>query len=77
MPFGIDEINLIAGLEKLINSNYLFAATLGELFRQLNYAEKAKIFFEKATLLTSSPAEKKLLMRKIETIIQWIVYWQS
>jgi RNA polymerase sigma-70 factor (ECF subfamily) len=65
---GINAINAINGIDNYIESNYLFAATLGELYKQVNEIEKAKIYFVKALQLVSSPVEKRLLIKKIESI---------
>jgi RNA polymerase sigma-70 factor (ECF subfamily) len=65
---SIKEIENIPGVDKLLQSNYLFCSVLGELYRLDNKSEKANQFFLKAISLTNSESEKKLLQRKISMI---------
>jgi RNA polymerase sigma-70 factor (ECF subfamily) len=62
---SITAIHAIPGIEKLIGKQYLFAATLGELYSQLQDKMEATRYFEKAIALTHSPLEKKLLQKKL------------
>jgi len=62
-------IQSIDGIDKLIEKNYQFPATLGELYSQLFNYKEAKSYFEKAILLTNSPAEKKLLQKKMNNLL--------
>jgi RNA polymerase sigma factor (sigma-70 family) len=63
---AITTINHIAGIEKLVEKQYLFAATLGELHSQLHNDHEARLHFEKAITLTNSHVEKKLLQKKLD-----------
>jgi RNA polymerase sigma factor (sigma-70 family) len=65
---GIDEVNKIPAIERLIDSHYLFPAVLGELNKQNGDQERALSFFIRAEALTNSPAEKKLLKSKINNL---------
>jgi RNA polymerase sigma-70 factor (ECF subfamily) len=48
---------------------YLFPAALGEMHLQLGKLEEAKRFFERACALTSSPAERQHLWRKLAACV--------
>jgi RNA polymerase sigma factor (sigma-70 family) len=65
---AIDEIHAIPEIGKLIHSHYLFAATLGELYRQLGKTSDAEQSFKMAIELTHSPSEKALLKRKLAAL---------
>jgi len=67
---AITAINNISGIEKLVEKHYLFAATIGELHSQLFNHPEARRYFKKAIVLTSSPVEKKLLQKKLDTILK-------
>jgi RNA polymerase sigma factor (sigma-70 family) len=62
---AIDAMMHIPEVEKLIDEHYLFAATMGEMHRQLDKKEKARTFLMKALDLTQSIPERKLLQRKL------------
>ncbi|HUM46216.1 MAG TPA: sigma factor-like helix-turn-helix DNA-binding protein, partial [Chitinophagales bacterium] len=62
---GIEEIGQLPGKEKL-SGYYLLPATLGELYLREENKEMAAKYFNEALLLTHSPAEKKLLVSKLE-----------
>jgi len=61
---GIKAIENIPGIEFLKNY-YLLHAILGEMHFQLDNKGKAADYFSKATLLTASETEKKLLAEKM------------
>lgn len=65
---GIEEILAIDGIEKLLNTHHLFAATLGELHKDLGDPAMAMSYFQKASELTSSVSEKRLLERKMRRL---------
>ncbi len=65
---AIEEINSIPDIEKLIGSNHLFSAVLGEMYKQNNNTTEALIYFEKSLQLTNSDTEKKLIQKKINLI---------
>jgi RNA polymerase sigma factor (sigma-70 family) len=62
---AIDEMMHIPDIEKLLDAHYLFAATMGEMHRQLDRKESAREFLLKALDLTQSIPERKLLHRKL------------
>ncbi len=66
---AIEEIKTIPDMKKFINTNYLFPAVLGEMYKQQNNFVEAKEYFEKAILLTNSEAEKKLIQRKMNVLL--------
>ncbi len=61
----IESITQIALLKKY----YLFHATLGEFYLQLQQFDKAKEYFNQAFNLTHSETEKKLLQQKLNNTI--------
>jgi RNA polymerase sigma-70 factor (ECF subfamily) len=65
---AIRYIMQIEGLEKLLSSQYLYAAVLGELYNKTGEYSKASEYMESAFALTSSSAEKKLLREKINRV---------
>jgi len=65
---GLAAINAIPDTEPL-ESYYLFPAALGEMHLQLGKLEEAKRFFERACSLTSSPAERQHLWRKLAACV--------
>jgi predicted negative regulator of RcsB-dependent stress response len=52
----------------LLETHYLFNATLGELYAANGDKEKALHFYHKAHILTSSESEKKLLDKKMDKL---------
>ncbi len=58
---ALDELKRIEGLDK----HYLYFATIGEIYFEMQQAQKALENFLIAARLTSSAAEKKLLQAKI------------
>jgi RNA polymerase sigma-70 factor (ECF subfamily) len=58
---ALDELRAIKGLE----GHYLYHATIGEMYLELNDRGRARSSFEKAIPLTSSRVEKQLLLDKI------------
>lgn len=65
---AIDLIRAIPHIEKLVESQYLFPAVLGDLHVKLNEPAVALPLFEKALQLTNSPFEKKLIQKKMRDI---------
>jgi RNA polymerase sigma-70 factor (ECF subfamily) len=65
---GIAEIMAIQNIDKLMDTQYLFAAVLGHLYKQAGDRGKAIALLNKAISLTSSVSEKKLLKRKLEAL---------
>lgn len=64
---AIKEIDKIENT-KILDSYYLYHATLGSLHFELKNNQTSKEYFLKAISLTSSNSEKKLLYKKIEAI---------
>ena len=58
---ALEELQQIKGLEQ----HHLYYASIGEMYFDLEQKGNAKTFFEKAFQLTSSQAEKQLLLEKI------------
>jgi RNA polymerase sigma-70 factor (ECF subfamily) len=58
---ALNELLNIKGLEKY----YLYYASAGEIYFELNKLAEAKSFFQKALDLTTSSSEQQLLMKKI------------
>ena len=65
VAMAIDAIHSIPGKEKL-DGYYLLPATLGELHFRGKDFPSARNYFHQAMSLTNSPAEKKLLLDKIQ-----------
>ena len=66
---AIEEILNIPALDKLLATHYLFAATLGEMYKQVGNSREAIRFLNKAIELTSSTIEKRLLMKKLGAVM--------
>ena len=58
---ALNELLQIKGLD----GHYLYYASAGEMYFELNEKQKAEAFFQKAFLLTTSTPEKELLAKKI------------
>jgi RNA polymerase sigma factor (sigma-70 family) len=67
---AIEAILRIPRVDELIQSQYLFSATLGELYSELGQQEEAKRLLGRAILLTHSSPEKKLLKKKLSALNQ-------
>jgi len=65
---GIRGIWEIEEIDKLINTQYLYGAVLGDLYLKVNDGENARRFLTLAFGLTTSQAEKKLIMEKIKEV---------
>ena len=62
---AIEAIHQIPGLEKLLSTQYIYSAVLGDLHLQAGNLDKAKEMLGKAYTLTTSQAEKKLIAGKL------------
>jgi RNA polymerase sigma-70 factor (ECF subfamily) len=58
---ALEELQQIKGLEQ----HYLYYASIGEMYFEMENKVAAKTYFEKAITLTQSQAEKQLLFQKI------------
>jgi RNA polymerase sigma factor (sigma-70 family) len=65
---AIAEIWQIDEIEKLINTQYIFSAVLGDLYWQLSDEHNARKFLQQAHELTTSTAEKKLIAGKLQSL---------
>jgi len=65
LQVAIDQILQIKHIEKLLQSQYIFSAVLGDLYLQAGSFEKAREYLNKAYALTHSQAEKKLIAAKL------------
>lgn len=65
---GIRGIWEIEEIDKLINTQYLYGAVLGDLYLKVNDGKNARRFLTLAFGLTTSQAEKKLIMEKIKEV---------
>jgi predicted RNA polymerase sigma factor len=66
---AIESILSIEKIDQLISSHYIYSAVLGDLYKRLSDAVKAKQYLQQAHDLTSSDAEKKLIRNKIEDVL--------
>ena len=62
---AIQDILHIKGIDKLLETQYMYSAVLGDLFLQAGMLDKARDFLGKAYTLTHSQAEKKLIAAKL------------
>ncbi|HXL57553.1 MAG TPA: hypothetical protein VN958_14915, partial [Chitinophagaceae bacterium] len=65
---AIDSVMQISKIESLLDTHYLFNATLGELYAANGDKTKALQFYHKAYTLTPSESEKKLLEKKMSKL---------
>lgn len=65
---AIESILSIEKIEQLINTHYIYSAVLGDLYKRLSDAMKAKQYLQQAHDLTNSSAEKKFIFEKMQGI---------
>ena len=65
---AIQSVLSISHLEQLLKTHYIYSTVLGDLYKRLSDAVKAKEFLEKALVLTHSRAERNLIQQKIQAI---------
>jgi RNA polymerase sigma-70 factor (ECF subfamily) len=65
---AIQEIWNIEDIAKLVTTQYLYPAVLGELYSQLADCNNARQYLTQAHNLTTSLAEKKLILEKIKQL---------
>jgi RNA polymerase sigma-70 factor (ECF subfamily) len=63
---AMNRILNIGNINKLLKTEYLYNAVLGDLYIRLNRVEEGTDFLLQAYALTSSKAEKELITRKIQ-----------
>ena len=61
---AVQEISRIPGVEKFLQTHYLFPAVMAEMLRQSGDTARALRLLKQAEDLASSPTEKKLIQRK-------------
>jgi RNA polymerase sigma-70 factor (ECF subfamily) len=66
---AIAEINSIPNIEKFTQTNYLFAAVLGEMYKLENNKATAIRYYERAIALPHSETEKRLIQKKLQQMI--------
>lgn len=67
---GIQSILSITGVEKLLRTDHIYSAVLGELYKRLSNTIKANEYLQQAFDLTPSTAEKKLIKTKMEALLR-------
>lgn len=67
---ALQEVWHIEGIDKLLTTQYLYNAVIGDLYSQLNDSKNASKYLQAAHDLTTSQAEKKLIMDKIKRVEQ-------
>lgn len=65
---AIQAVLTIHGIEKLICTDHIYSSVLGELYKRLSNAVKAKEYLQHAHNLTPSLSEKRLIQKKINDI---------
>lgn len=65
---AINEILRIKDIEKLLQSQYIYSAVLGDLYFQSSNFNEAEKYLILAYKLTASQAEKKLISKKLELV---------
>lgn len=63
---AIREILAIEDIDKLLATQYLYSAVMGDLYSQVGDCINARKFLQQAHELTTSRAEKKLILEKIQ-----------
>ena len=66
---AIAEINSIPDIENFTQTNYLFAAVLGEMYKLENNKATAIRYYERAIALPHSETEKRLIQKKLQQMI--------
>lgn len=64
--YALEQLQQIKGLENY----YLYYASIGEVYYELNNKEEAKNYYEAALKLTGSKKEKQLIEEKIQNCLQ-------
>jgi RNA polymerase sigma-70 factor (ECF subfamily) len=69
ISLAIQSILAIDGIDKLLRTDHLYSAVLGELYKRLSDTVKAREYLQHAHDLTPSNAEKKLLKAKLDEVL--------
>jgi RNA polymerase sigma factor (sigma-70 family) len=69
IPAAIETILSIEKIDQLISTQYIYSAVLGDLYKRLSDTVRASNYLKKAHDLTSSSAEKKLILEKLEQLL--------
>ena len=65
---AIQSVLSIPNLDHLLKTHYIYSTVLGDLYKRLSDAVRAKEFLEKALSLTHSRAERNLIQQKLQGI---------
>ena len=65
---AIETILSIPKIDQLLNSQYIYSAVLGDLYKRVHDTERATEYLLEAYRLTTSGAEKNLITKKLEEI---------
>jgi predicted RNA polymerase sigma factor len=65
---ALREIRQIEGIDKLLATQYLYSAVMGDLYSQVGDCINARKCLQQAHELTTSLAEKKLILEKINQL---------
>lgn len=66
---AIESILSIEKIDQLVKTHYIYSAVLGDLYKRLSDAIRAKQYLQQAHDLTHSSAEKKLISEKMQGIV--------
>ena len=69
---AIETILSIAKIDQLLNSQYIYSAVLGDLYKRINDTERATEYLLEAFRLTTSDAEKELITKKLREVTKAI-----
>jgi len=70
IQIAIESILSIEKLDQLMSQHYIYSAVLGDLYKRLSDAVRAKQYLQKAHDLTNSDIEKKLIQDKLEGLLK-------
>jgi predicted RNA polymerase sigma factor len=65
---AIETILSVERIDQLLATNYIYSAVLGDLYKRANDPSKATEYLLEAFNLTTSEAEKKLIIKKLEEV---------
>ena len=65
---AIETILSIPKIDQLLNSQYIYSAVLGDLYKRVHDTERATEYLLEAYRLTTSDAEKNLITKKLEEV---------
>jgi len=65
---AIQSVLSIPNLDYLLKTHYIYSTVLGDFYKRLSDAVKAKQFLENALVLTHSRAERNMIQQKIQAV---------